>query len=105
MIFRMWRGPAPKTRAEEYERRFETFDVGQFRKVPGNRGVYLLRRDIGDQYEYMAMSLWESLDAVKQFAGPEYMRALYYPTDHDIFTYRSPTSEHFDLVLSDTEQN
>ena len=51
MIIRMWRGPAPKMRADQYEQRFKSFDVRQFRQVPGNRGVYLLRRDIGEQYE------------------------------------------------------
>ena len=39
----------------------------------------MLRRDVADRTEFVMFTLWESLDAVKAFAGDDYERAVYYP--------------------------
>jgi len=45
-------------------------------KVNGYRGSYLLRRDIGDEVEFITIILWDSLDAIKAIAGEDYERAV-----------------------------
>ena len=45
----------------------------------GNHGVWMLRRAVGDRTEFMMFTLWESLDAVKVFAGEDYEAAVFYP--------------------------
>lgn len=100
MIVRMWRGPTPKWRGPQYEETFKATALVDYTKTAGNRGVYLLRRDIGDQYEFMAMTFWDSLDAVKCFAGEDYMRPKYYKEDHELFTVLNPLVDHFEVVQS-----
>ena len=104
MIIRMWRGPAPKWRGAQYEDRFRARHLAEYAETEGNRGVYLLRRDLGDQYEYLSMTFWESLDAVKAFKGPDYMRPKYGHEDHETFSVLNPLVDHFEVVLSDTSK-
>ena len=100
MIVRMWRGPTPKWRAPRYEDRFRARHLGEYAGTAGNRGVYLLRRDIGDHYEYLSMTFWDSLDAVKAFKGEDYMRPKYGPEDHEQFSVLNPLVDHFEVMLS-----
>jgi heme-degrading monooxygenase HmoA len=39
------------------------------RADPGNRGAWMLRRDQGDRTEFLTLSLWDSVDAIRAFAG------------------------------------
>ena len=101
MIVRIWRGPSPKWRGSRYEDRFKSIHLADYAKTDGNRGVYLLRRDIGDHYEYLTMTFWDSLDAVKAWKGPDYMRPKYSEEDHELFSILNPLTEHFEVVLSE----
>jgi heme-degrading monooxygenase HmoA len=71
MIARVWRG---ETRAEDAQAYAEYMggSGGQaLADTPGNRGVYILRRIVGDTAEFVMLSLWESEDVIHAFAGNE----------------------------------
>ena len=99
MIIRVWRGQTPKWRGSQYETIFRETGLAEYRKTKGNHGACLLRRDLGDQWEYIAVSMWDSLDAIKAYAGDDYMRARQYKQEQDLFTVFNHVVEHFELVL------
>ena len=47
-------------------------------QTPGNRGAWLLRRDHADRTEFITLSLWDSVDAVRAFAGDDIDAAVLY---------------------------
>ena len=69
--------------------------VAAYRSTPGNRGAWMLRRDVGDRTEFVMFTLWDSLDAVKAFAGEDYERAVFYPEDDRYLVERDLVSSHY----------
>ena len=71
MVARIWRGAVRADDADEYVAYVRDTGVEQYRSTPGNHGAWILRRSIGDLTEILAFSLWESMDAVRGFAGDD----------------------------------
>ena len=69
MIARIWKGSVRQEDGDAYAQYLHATGVAGYKSTPGNRGVWMLRRDVGDTTEFMMFTLWESLDAVKGFAG------------------------------------
>jgi heme-degrading monooxygenase HmoA len=70
MIARSWRGSATHDSAASYERHFTTRVAPHLKDIPGHRGAYLLRREMDGRVEFLAVTLWESMETIKAFAGP-----------------------------------
>ena len=71
MIARIWHGRVPRSKAAAYETYMRETGIADYQSVMGNRGVYLLRRDDGDVTHFTTLTFWDSIDAVKAFAGEE----------------------------------
>ena len=69
MIARTWRGATKAQDAEAYLEYLHRTGLAEYRKTPGNRGVLGLRRIVRDRAEFLLISLWDSTDAIRQFAG------------------------------------
>src|SRR4051794_3863852 len=69
MIVRIWRGFAGRDGADAYHRHATETVFPSLKAIPGHVGAYLLRRDSAGRVEYLAVTLWDSIDAIKQFAG------------------------------------
>ncbi len=69
MIVRSWRGRAPRDRADGYTRHFFDVVLPKLQSLPGFAGATLLRRPAGDETEFLVLTSWDSMDAVKLFAG------------------------------------
>ena len=69
-IARIWHGRTPAARGEEY--RQYLFDVGvkKIASLPGNRGVQMMVRQTAEEAEFMIVSYWDSVEAIKGYAGP-----------------------------------
>ena len=76
MIARTWRGWTRAEDADAYVGYLLETGLRAYRETPGNRGAHLLRRDDGDRVEFVTLSFWDSLEAVKRFAGEEVGRAV-----------------------------
>jgi heme-degrading monooxygenase HmoA len=76
VIARMWRGWARSDQADRYEQHYRSEVMATLGQVPGFRGARLLRRHIGEETEFVSLTLFEDLDAVRGFAGPDYERAV-----------------------------
>ncbi|MFN2572557.1 MAG: antibiotic biosynthesis monooxygenase [Gemmatimonadales bacterium] len=98
LIARIWRGVTPADRAEEYAAYLAETGARDCRATPGNRGVYVLRRVQQDRAEFTFVSLWESLNAIRRFAGDDYEKARYYPEDREFLIEREPFVEHYDVI-------
>jgi hypothetical protein len=87
MICRLWHGWTTRANPDAYERllRTEIFRGIESGSIPGYRGLELLRRDIGDasdpsaEVEFATLMVFDSLDAVRAFAGDEYELAVVPP--------------------------
>jgi heme-degrading monooxygenase HmoA len=95
MIGRMWRGWTSRDDAEAYLEYVERTGMTAYRATPGNLGAYLLSRPDGDRVEIVTFSLWESVDAIRAFAGDDVERAVFYPEDDRYLVDRETTVRHF----------
>ena len=98
MIARTWRGWTRAEDADAYVEYLEQTGMRAYRETPGNRGAWILRRPDGDRTEFVTLSFWESLDAVRAFAGEDPDRAVFYPGDERFLVAREETVTHFELV-------
>jgi heme-degrading monooxygenase HmoA len=76
VITRMWRGWTRAAQADRYERHYRSEVMDTLRQVPGFRGARLLRRTVGDETEFVSLTLFDDLDAVRGFAGADYETAV-----------------------------
>jgi heme-degrading monooxygenase HmoA len=95
VIARIWRGAVRRRDADEYARYMDTTGVAGYAATPGNRGVWMLRRDVDEHTEFVMFTLWDSLDAVRAFAGEDYEQAVFYPEDDRFLVERDLTSTHY----------
>ncbi|CAA9468121.1 MAG: hypothetical protein AVDCRST_MAG12-511 [uncultured Rubrobacteraceae bacterium] len=105
MIARTWRGAVREDHADAYAEYMQATGVAGYAGTPGNRGVYMLRRDLGDRCEFLMFSLWDSLEAVKAFAGEDYEKAVFYPEDDRYLVERDEASSHFEVVARVPDPN
>ena len=58
----------------------------------------VLRRVYEGKSEFTLISLWDSWDAIKAFAGPDYENAVYYPEDEKFLEERGPSVIHYEVL-------
>lgn len=98
MIARTWHGAVPAEKADAYHDYLLETGVPDYRKTPGNRGVYVLRRSEGDTTHFLLLTLWDSLEAIRAFAGDDVERARYYPEDEEYLMELEPTVMHYEVL-------
>jgi len=78
MISRIWHGWTVPGNADAYEAllKSEIFAGIEGREIHGYRGIHLLRRDLGDEIEFVTIMWFDSIDAVRAFAGEDYEQAV-----------------------------
>jgi heme-degrading monooxygenase HmoA len=100
MIARIWKGAVRADDADAYLDYLRETGFKEYRETPGNRGLLALRRIQGDRCEYLLLTLWDSIDAVKAFAGDDIATAVFYPEDDRFLVERDETSSHHDVVVN-----
>lgn len=95
MIARIWRGAVRSGDGAAYAEYMRETGVRAYAETPGNCGVWMLRRDDGERAEFMMFTLWDSLDAVKAFAGEDYEVAVFYPEDERFLVERDDKATHY----------
>jgi antibiotic biosynthesis monooxygenase (ABM) superfamily enzyme len=99
MISRLWHGYTLPENAEAYEAllKEEIFTSIQGRAIPGYRGIDLLRRDLGEEVEFITMMWFDSLTAVRAFAGEDYEQAVVPPKARLLLKRFDERSAHYDV--------
>lgn len=81
MIVRTWHGCVPVEKGEAFARHLQWTGLEQAKNTAGNRGVFVKRMTHGEYEHFFLATYWDSLEAVKAFAGDEYNLAVHYPDD------------------------
>jgi heme-degrading monooxygenase HmoA len=100
-IARIWRGRTLQSKADEYEVYLNRSGISKIRATPGNLGAYMLRRTENGKAEFVVISLWESVEAIRKFAGPDYQKAVILPRDREYLLEVEPNVLHYEIVLAD----
>jgi heme-degrading monooxygenase HmoA len=98
MIARIWSGAVRSEDGDAYAAYIGETGLAGYVATPGNRGAWLLRREVGDRTEFVAFTLWDSLDAIKAFAGDDPETAVYYPEDDRYLVERDLQVKHYDVT-------
>ena len=98
MIARMWHGRVPAEKAEAYSGFLSQRAIPDYRSVPGNLSVHILERREGDVTHFITLTFWESLDAIRAFAGEDVEKAKYYPEDAEFLLEYEPRVVHYEVV-------
>lgn len=98
MIARTWRGATRAADADRYVEYLHASGFPGYRDAEGNRGVLALRRVEGDRAEFLLVTLWESEEAIRQFAGDDPSRAVFYPEDDRYLIERGEAVDHYEVV-------
>lgn len=99
MIARAWHGRVPAARADAYHAFLLRTGLRDYRATPGNRGVFTLRRVEGDVAHFLLITMWDSLAAIKAFAGEDYERARYYGAEDAAFLLeQEPFVTHYEVL-------
>jgi heme-degrading monooxygenase HmoA len=69
MFIREWRGRAKQSESTKYPEYFRKEVVSQLRGARGFEGGYLSQREIGDQVEFLVITRWQTMDAIREFTG------------------------------------
>jgi heme-degrading monooxygenase HmoA len=104
MISRVWHGWTSREHADAYEGllRTEIFTGIASRKIQGYRGIHLFRRDVADGVEFVTVMWFDSLEAVKAFAGEDYEAAVVPPKARQLLSRFDERSAHYDVVVGPT---
>lgn len=103
-IGRMWRGRTSGDQAAGYEAVFRDVVLPELRDVAGCRGTYLLRRDDADGAEFVTLTLFDSLDAVRAFAGERYETAVISDEARAVLRDFDTTAQHFTVVMTPNDR-
>ena len=98
MIARIWHGYTKPEHADSYESLLKPEVLPGISKVPGYRGTYFVRRNVGNEVEFVTIMLWESLDAIKAFAGPNYEAAVVPEERQRFLTRWDERSAHYEVI-------
>lgn len=99
MICRYWRGWATAENAGAYEQLLRTKVLPGIYRVKGYRGAYVMRREVAGTVEVAVLTLWDSFDAVKEFAGADYQTAVVPDEARKLLTNYDRVSVHYEVVM------
>jgi heme-degrading monooxygenase HmoA len=99
MIARTWRGTTRARDADAYLQYLHATGFPGYSATPGNQGVLALRRVEGDRAEFLLITLWDSHEAIRRFAGDDPERAVFYPEDDRFLVARGERVSHYEVVF------
>jgi len=103
MIARTWRGRATTAKAHDYHRHFTTEVVPNLKSIAGHKGAYLLRRDVGGEVEFLAVTLWDSLETIKAFSGADPQAAHIEPQGRAALSDFDEFARHYEIAVDTTK--
>ncbi|HKS75187.1 MAG TPA: hypothetical protein VJQ82_18410 [Terriglobales bacterium] len=105
MIARVWRGWASSVEnADLYQEFLRATFLPSIHSIAGYCGARVLRRVVGDEVEFMTITQFDSLDAIRQFAGADYEAAHVAPRARELLSRFEARCQHFELALDDAER-
>jgi heme-degrading monooxygenase HmoA len=100
MIARVWHGWTTPENAAAYETLLRAKLLPAIRAHAGCRGIHLLRRAAGREVEFVTLLYFDSLDAVRAFAGADYEVAVVPPEARRLLARFDLRSQHYEAALA-----
>lgn len=97
MIARVWRGWTNAGDADAYEHLLRSIVYPELKGIAGYQGGYILRRNQGDETEFVTLNLFESIEAVQAFAGTDYEMPVFEPEARRLLFKVEPIARHYDV--------
>lgn len=98
MIARLWRAAAPTpAAADAYQRHVTTQVFPALRAIAGHRGAQVLRREEGARAEFLVLTFWDSMDAIRRFAGADPERAVVEPEARAVLAGYDDFVRHYEV--------
>jgi heme-degrading monooxygenase HmoA len=99
MIARVWRCVALREKVGDYLDHLQKTVFPELYQIDGYRGACVLRRDLPDSVEITVQTLWESMDAIRKFAGQDITAAVVAPAAQPLFRSYEVTVTHYEIAL------
>ncbi len=99
MIARLWHGRTNADKADEYTRFMIERAAPDYGSVSGLKKRYFLRRMDGDEAHFLLVTLWDSIESIKKFAGESPEKAKYYPEDDLFLLEKEKTSTMYEVFF------
>jgi len=100
MISRSWHGRVPAAKADAYYDYLTRTGLADYLATPGNRGLLVQRWVEGNVAHFLLTTFWDSVEAIKRFAGEDYEVARYYSEDDGFLLEREPRVSHAEVLLA-----
>jgi hypothetical protein len=100
MIARHWRGWTEIQDADAYENLLRVKVLPSLRGIEGYRGGYILRHDGPQEVEFVVVNLFDSLESVRRFAGPDYSIPVFEPEARRLLCKVEPIAMHYEVRAS-----
>jgi heme-degrading monooxygenase HmoA len=100
MIARLWRGWTTFENADAYEKLLREQIIPGLKRIHGYRGGYIFRQDGKEDVEFVVLNIFESLEAVKTFAGPDYAVPVFEPEARKLLMKVEPIAHHYEVRMS-----
>ena len=100
VIARIWRGWTRTKDAAAYIEYLHQTGMKDYRRTPGNTAAYILHMTIGDRTEFVTLTFWDSIEAVKAFAGEQYENAVFYDEDDRYLVDRENTTGNYQVIAA-----
>jgi hypothetical protein len=98
MIARLWHGWTTRDNADAYQTLLRNKILPGIHRVSGHEGAQLLRRDAGNEVEFVTLTLFTNMDAVRAFAGEDYEVAVVPPEARKLLSRFDQRSVHYEAV-------
>ncbi|HEY7617247.1 MAG TPA: antibiotic biosynthesis monooxygenase [Terriglobales bacterium] len=99
MIGRLWHGWTTRENADAYEQLLRGRVLPGIERVKGYEGAHVLRRDAGEEVEFITITFFRSLDAVRAFAGDEYEMAVVPESARKLLAHYDARSVHYQVAI------
>ena len=99
MISRIWHGWTTHANADSYESLLKTeiFIGIQSRRIQGYQGIQLFRRTLQDEVEFVTVMWFDTIDAIRKFAGEDYEVAVVPPKARELLNRFDSRSQHYEV--------
>ena len=98
MIARHWRGLVRRDRAAAYVEHLQSETLPQLVQLAGFLDAKVLRRDLSEGAEFLVVTIWESIDSIRAFAGNDVESAVVPPKARDMMIEYDRKARHYEVI-------
>jgi heme-degrading monooxygenase HmoA len=98
-VAREWRGKVIGTRAAEYQKYLFDQGIVKLSQIDGNLGVQMFRSEDGETTEFVVISYWPNLEAIRKYAGNEIEKPHHLPRDPEFLITLPEKVQHYQILV------